>query len=506
MSKIAKVNEITENLHKLQVEQSKLGWTLYTAGYDFGIEEMYKKVVAVYKDKGNFEEICKAMELDLDPSERRKVEIMYNSFSSYHLSDELNELDMKMKMKVNELSKILNTFRYSFEGKQVSSVELSQILSSDDDRERRKAAFFARSQINKPMVDAGFIELVKLRKEYAKKYGSENFVELMLEKNELDKDTFDTWAEQLKNILPKMKELRQKYAKEFLNDDIIMPWDEAYISSKIAPSLNNEVDMTNYYSNIKELFDLFGFDISKYNITYDIFPRANKSEWGYNFPVETGVDSRILANVKNRFFEYGVLLHETGHAVHSFLNDPNEKILNRGISGIVTEGIANLFGGFMYEENFYGKFFEDKEKVAEEFAKLQEYKRLNSLRSIERIFFDHSFYKNDVDTLDDIHNLYWETRKDILDEEAFDGQPPWAFLIHHTTHPIYLHNYFMGDVTCEMLAKVFEEKSGQKIFDNPKAFGKFLVDEVVKPSGMYKYNELFNRISGKDFSLEYMID
>ena len=64
----------------------------------------------------------------------------------------------------------------------------------------------------------------------------------------------------------------------------------------------------------------------------------------------------------------------------------------------------------------------------------------------------------------------------------------------------------MGDVTCEMLAKVFEEKFGQKIFDNPEAFGKFLVDEVIKPSGIYKYNELFKRISGKDFSLQYMID
>lgn len=506
MSKIAKVNEIAEKLHKLQVEQGKLGWVLYTAGYDFGIEEIYKKIVSVYKDKENYEEISKAMELDLDPVEKRKVEIMHNSFSSYHLSEELNELDMKIELKVNELSKILNTFRYSFEGRQVSSVELSQILSSDDDRKRRKAAFFARNQINKPMVDAGFIELVKLRKEYAKKYGSENFVELMLEKNELAKDTFESWPSQLKAILPKMKQLRKKYAREFLNADVIFPWDEAYINSKIAPSLNSEVDMTSYYENIKDLFNLFGFDISKYNITYDIFPRANKSEWGYNFPIETGVDSRILANVKNRFFEYGVLLHETGHAVHSFLNDPKEKILNMGISGIVTEGIANLFGDFMYNENFYSKFFVNKEKVSEEFSKLQEYKRLNSLRSIERILFDHSFYLNDVESLDDIHNLYWKTRKDILDEEAYEGEPPWAFLIHHTTHPIYLHNYFMGDVTCEMLAKVFEEKFGQKIFDNPEAFGKFLVDEVIKPSGIYKYNELFKRISGKDFSLQYMID
>ncbi len=506
MSKIGKVNEIAQELNKLRVEQSKLGWTLYTVGYDFGVEENYRKLSEAYKNKDLYGEICKAMELDLDPVDKRRVEIMYNSFSSYHLSEDLNQLDLEIKKKVNELSKVLNTFRYTFEGRQVSSVELSQVMTSDENRERRKAAFFARNQINKPLVDAGFIELVKLRKEYAKKYGSENFIAYMLERNELDKDTFDSWLPQLHTLLPKMAEVRTRYAKEFLNDDVIMPWDEGYINSKIAPSLDSSVDMTNYYSNIKELFDTFGFDISKYNITYDIFPRANKSEWGYNFTIDTGMDSRILANVKNKFNEYGVLLHETGHAVHSFLKDPDELILNMGISGIVTEGIANLFGGFLYQPEFYGKFFTDKEKVDKEFAMLSEYKKLNSLRTINTIFFDHAFYKNDVETLDDIYELYWKTRKEVLNEEPFGQEPPWAFLIHHTTHPIYYHNYFMGDVTCEMLSKVFEERFDAKIFEKPLEFGKFLVDEVIKPSGLHRYNDLFKRISGKDFSLEYMID
>lgn len=506
MSNLAKVNEISQGLHKLQVEQSKLAWTLYTAGYDFGLEDMYKKMVEAYKDKDSYAEICKARELELDPQDRRRVEIMYNAFSSYHLSHELNELDMKIKKLVNELSKILNTFRYSFEGKQVSSVELTQVLNSDDDRDRRKAAFFARNQINKPMVDAGFIELIKLRKEYAKLYGAESFVAYQLEKNELDKDTFDNWLPQLHELLPKMDVLRKKYAREFLNDDVIMPWDEQYISSKLAPSLNSSVDMSNYHENIKALFELFGIDISEYNITYDLFPRANKSEWGYNFPIETGVDSRILANVKNKYFEYGVLLHETGHAVHSFLNDPEELILNRGISGIITEGIANLFGGFLYDPTFYGKFFTDKDKVGKEFTMLNEYKKLNSLRSIDRIFFDHKLYTTDIETLDDIYELYWKSRKDVLGEDSFGGEPPWAFLIHHTTHPIYLHNYFMGDVTCEMLAKVFKEKTGAEVIEKPKEFGQFLINEVIKPSGMYRYNDLFEKISGESFSLKYMIE
>ena len=506
MGNMKKLNELFNEYHELQANHARLEWVLFTAGYDFGIEKEYEKMVELLKSKENYDLVLQCMELELSTEDRRRVEIVHNIIRPYHLSEELNQLDSDIQKKVNELSKVLNTFRYRFEGKEVTSVEIEQILSTDSDRERRKAAYFAKNQINKPMVDAGFVELIKLRKEYAKQYGADSFISYKLEQAELDKDTFDTWLGQLHELLPKMNEERRKYARAFLDDDVIMPWDESYIGGKIAPSLNTVVDMSDYYNNLKDLVQLFGIDISKFNITYDVFPRANKSEWGYNFPIETAKDSRILANVKNKFFEYNVLLHETGHGVHSFLLDPDETILNEGVSGIISEGIANLFQSFIDDPVFFSKFFKDVEKVGEEFKKLKEFKKINALRAINRIFFDHSFYKNEVESLDDIYALYWKTYKDVLKEEPFGAEPPWAFLIHHTTHPIYLHNYFMGTLTCEMLGKVFKEKTGAEMTEKPAEFGQFLINEVIKSSGKYKYNELFKKISGKDFSLKYMLE
>lgn len=506
MDKMERLRAMFNEYHELQVNYQRLEWVLFTAGYDFGMEKEYEKIVEILKSKENYQLILQCMELPLPPEEKRRVEIVHNIFKPYHLSDELNELDMVIQKKVNELSKLLNTFRYTFEGRQVSSVELDQILSTDSDRERRRNAYFARNQINKPMVDAGFAELIKLRKEYARKYGADSFISYKLEQAELDTDIFDSWLDQLHELLPRMQEQRAEYAREYLKDDTIMPWDELYIESKIAPSLNRTVDMSSYYDSLKEFFELFGVDISKFNITYDIFPRANKSEWGYNFPIDTAKDSRILTNVKNKFYEYGVLLHETGHGIHSFLLEPEEVILNEGVSGIISEGIANFFQGFLYEPIFFDKFFEDKERAGREFKKLREYKKINSLRSISRIFIDHNLYRNDVEGLEDINNIYWSTYKEVLKEEPFGAEPPWAYIIHFTTHPIYLHNYLMGSLTGEMLGKVFKEKTGAEITEKPAEFGQFLIDQVIKPSGMYKYNDLFKRISGSDFSLKYMLE
>lgn len=509
MNDINRVKNIADELDRLYIKYNKLEWTQYTTGFDFGAEESYQKIQEFLKDEDNFKVIKEHMKMELSPEDKRRMEIVYKEFEPFHLSKELNDLQLEIEKITNKLSKILNTHRVVFEGREISSVELTQILYNEEDRERRKAAYLSRSQVNECLVKGGFTELIKLRNEYARLYGAKDFVEYKLDKDELDSSIFDSWKDELRLLLPKIYKKRSEYARKYLNDNEIMPWDEFYINAKIAPSLNTKVDMSDYYKNISEFIKNFGIDITNYNITYDIFPRAQKSEWGYNFTIETGKDSRILANVKNMFNEYNVLLHETGHAIHSFNCDPNEKILNMGISGIISEGIANLFGSFIYEKAFYEKLITNSEAgaaIEKEFHDIKEYKALNSMLSIHNILFDHELYRNNIESLEDINNLYWKTYKDILDQEPYSLEPIWGYRIHFTTHPIYLHNYFMGDVTCEMLAKVFKNKySVESIMEKPKEFGEFLINNVIRLSGRYRYQELYKKISGEEFSLNSMI-
>ncbi|WP_041086439.1 hypothetical protein [Jeotgalibacillus soli] len=77
--------------------------------------------------------------------------------------------------------------------------------------------------------------------------------------------------------------------------------------------------------------------------------------------------------------------------------------------------------------------------------------------------------------------MYWRNHKEALNGQPFGTEPPWVCMIHFTTHPIYLHNYFMGDVTGEMLSKVFKQKYGGDMTDKPKEFGEFLTEQVIKP-------------------------
>ncbi|MDO9577591.1 MAG: M3 family metallopeptidase [Candidatus Cloacimonadales bacterium] len=506
MADISKVVDIAKELNVLSVEYSKLSWVQYTVGFDLGVQAAYQKILNVLKDKTKYKVILDHLQKDLDPLDKRRVELIEKEFRNFHLSPELNALTEKMQKKRTELSQVLNTHRSKLNGKEINSVELQKIINESPDADKRKAAFLARTSVNKPLVEAGFIELLNMRKEYAQLYGAKNFVEYSLEQDELDPAIFASWPAELNEQLPHMQKVRTEFARKYLHQEEIKPWDAAFVSGKIAPELNKDIDMSGFYEPIRKIFAKFGIDISGDNTTYDVFPRKNKSEWGYNFTIKDGEDSRILANVQNRYTQFGVLLHETGHAMHSFRLDPDEMLLNRGVSGIISEGIANLFGGFLTEEIFFSEFFGiEMESARINFAALKKWEKINSLRAIERIFFDQTLYLNEIKNLDDIHNLKWKLQSELLGEKPYAEEPVWGFVIHHTTHPIYLHNYFMGDVTCEMLKEVFCRKHNLKsILEEPAAFGKFVVDEVIKPSGTYPYAELFKKISGEDFSLKYL--
>ncbi len=58
-------------------------------------------------------------------------------------------------------------------------------------------------------------------------------------------------------------------------------------------------------------------------------------------------------------------------------------------------------------------------------------------------------------------------------------------------------------MTC--LNGLSEEGGVGDITEKPEAFGEFLREEVVAPSGMYPFPELFRRISGEDLSLSFLV-
>jgi len=269
---------IAEELRELDVKGSRLEWAKYTTGYDFGVMDVEREIQEKMKSRESWNTIQDLLTADLSPLNHRRVRIMEMAFRPFHLSAKLNELSLAIREKTNELSTVLNTHRFTVAGREMTSPEIAGILLSETDRDLRKEAFLARTQINVPLVNAGFLQLVDMRKEFAQEYGAPDFVHYQLENQELNPAMFDSWKDEMNSVLPLMRKIRSGFGEDIIGDPDVMPWDEAFISGKIAPELSRHVNMADYHRPISELFSMFGIDITGMNITYDILPRKNKSK------------------------------------------------------------------------------------------------------------------------------------------------------------------------------------------------------------------------------------
>lgn len=503
------IDQIAENLELLTTDYGSRLWVQYTTGFDHDVNESQQKIDNYKKDKDNFKTISETLSKTSDPIEKRKAQILYNTFIEFHHSDKANKIITEIQVLENSIMDVINKNRSVYNGVETSASDLGKIRSQSPDRSQRQKAYEAPIALNKKVVDSGFINLLNLRKQLAVTCGFDSFVDLKLKSDELNLDIFKDWSGDCVKRKDLFKQKTQIIAGKFLDAGQIEPWDYSYLKNKVCSYNQTEMDLTNFLKPMSKTFSKFGFDIQNLNLTFDIFPRKNKSEWGYNFPITIGKDARVLANVSNRFSDFWVLLHETAHGVHFLGLDPDEKVFNSGVSGIVAEGFANFFGNQAYSKEFLTEVFpdDDIEKIYLQFKDSEKITHLQNFRSVPEILFDQQLYTKDITSLKDINDLKYSLNESLLGEKSAVEEIPWAQMIHHTLAPIYLHNYLLGDVMCDKMKNVFSRHNhGEKSEDKPLKFGQFWKEKVLEPSGRYSFLDLYEKICEEKLSLTDYLD
>src|SRR6056297_3111812 len=117
------VKNIAKKLNEKYTHYSQLSWVQFTTGLDLGVKEGYQEILSVVKDKKHFETILSEREKDHDMLDKRRIELLYKHFKPYHKTDEINQLKVEIKNLTTDLSKLLNTFRCTFEGEKITTIE-----------------------------------------------------------------------------------------------------------------------------------------------------------------------------------------------------------------------------------------------------------------------------------------------------------------------------------------------------------------------------------------------
>ena len=212
---------------------------------------------------------------NLSPLEHRCAEILYYQFQHFHQNPKGHSIYQKIQDLEVKLGKILNTHRSLHKGHPVSASELA-LLAQDPDTTVRREAYFCRNQVNKKLVEGGFIELLHWRNEYAQSCQTLHFVEFSLKQQQLPPNLFTQWPQLCKSYSSLFQTKMNTLAQTHLATETYNPWDKVLLSKKVAPIDQEPIELIGFQKVLSRAFSDFGFSIGNLNITYDIFPRQNK--------------------------------------------------------------------------------------------------------------------------------------------------------------------------------------------------------------------------------------
>jgi oligoendopeptidase F len=210
------------------------------------------------------------------------------------------------------------------------TLEQAAAILKSPDREKRQEAWekiTGRRLENKEELDKLFDLLRVLRHKVALNAGFENFRDFMFQAlGRFDYTPQDCYSfhEAIElEVVPVLKEQAEK-RKAALGLESLKPWDtdvDITGQAPLKPFQNGEELIEKSIQCFSNISRYLGerLEIMKENKLFDVESRKGKAPGGYNYPLaETGAPF-IFMNSANTFRDLTTMVHEGGHAVHTFL-------------------------------------------------------------------------------------------------------------------------------------------------------------------------------------------
>ena len=220
------------------------------------------------------------------------------------------------------------------EGKEFTLQQAGKFLESSDREIREKVyrGIAERRLKDKDSLNELYSKLIGIRHEVAQNAGFNNYRDYKFaEMGRFDytpQDCFDFHEAVKSEVLPLVNEIYNSQKKR-LDLDIMRPWDTEAEPSGIEP-LRPFTDGKDLLKKSIQCFDqlnpFFGDCLRKMDTLnhLDLDSRKGKAPGGYNMPLAESGAPFIFMNAASQMSDLTTMVHEGGHAIHSFLAHPLE--------------------------------------------------------------------------------------------------------------------------------------------------------------------------------------
>lgn len=198
------------------------------------------------------------------------------------------------------------------------------------------------------------------------------------------------------------------------------------------------------------------------NRSVDVYPKDNKRSGAYQWGVYA-IDPYVSLNYEENIDSVSTLIHEMGHAMHSYLSDTNQDYIYAGYSIFLAE-IASTVNEILLS-NYLIKNCKTKEEKIYYLVEFLDKFKATVFRQVMFAEFEYLAHKDFEEgkaiTKDYLCNLYYDLNKKqfgnslVVDKEI---QYEWARIPHFYTS-FYVYKYATGFISALVIAdKLTNEK------------------------------------------------
>jgi len=386
-------------------------------------------------------------------------------------------LNSELSVLAQQFGVIAGKMTIQIEGKEYTLQQASKFLESPDRnlREEVYRKINERRLQDKEKLNELFTTLIQKRNQVALNAGFANYRDYRfkeLGRFDYSKEDCFKFHESVKlHVLPLVNEIYEKKKKK-LGVDTLRPWDTEAEPAGIQPLnpfktgdelLKKSVDC------LEQVNSFFADCLEQMKKMHrlDLESRKGKAPGGYNCPLpETGAPF-IFMNAAGQMSDVTTMVHESGHAVHSFLTHPLELTPFKEYPMEIAE-VASMSMEFFTME-YWDAFF----KNAEDLKRAREYQ----LERVITIFpwiatidkFQHWLYENPSHNEEQRADKWMELLNEFSSTAIdFSGLEPyrrfgWQRQLHLFEVPFYYIEYGIAQLGAIGLWMQFKKNKQQAI-------------------------------------------
>lgn len=518
----AAVDRITAQIRELYIDLNETGWRAATTGTPEALDAAARSRAAwmrfwaapePYQQYKTWDESGAAGD---DLHLKRIVRVLHLGFAQ-------EQRDPATIDEITELSRVLDdeytNFRAEVNGQRLTANAIDDILRSENDSAKRRAAWEASKQVG-PRVADSIRRLAVLRNDAAHRMGYPNFHRMNLALNEIDPD----WLFAMLDTLAAKIDVPFRRAKDELDAELsqrfgvpaadLMPWHYADPFFQRAPMLSSyDFDALFAGRDLVDLatrtYDGLGLDVRGIVARSDLYEREGKDQHAFCMDADHEGDVRALCNLKPSLRWMETLLHELGHGVYDVYIPKELPWLLRTVPHTLsTEALAMLMGAITLDAEWHARLL----KVPPAEARQAGEAGFHRFRLEELIFarwvmvvvhFERQMYE---DPSRDLNALWWDLvhRYQLLNVPAGrEKQPDWAAKYHIALAPAYYQNYLLGRMMSLQWDGWLRSHLGG-IVGRPAA-GDYFRQYVFAPGNTLHWNDALEFATGEKLNPDYFV-